>query len=250
MILTVDVGNSNTVSRAYRNGQKGKEFRFDTVKEDAYAYYVNEFKAMNLEQVDKIVVSCVVPRIENEIRKALFDVFGNQPLFINASTIKNFTIHLENPLEIGADFIATAFGAIANYPLPAIIADIGSATKLTVIDEDGSFKGGVILPGLGTSTDAMYRYIPHLPKVPLVLPETVIGTSTIGAIQSGFIYGLIAQIEALSDMLQDEMGVTCTKILTGGYANIIESVMADFVFDPDLLNDGLYEIVERGTYYE
>lgn len=246
MVITVDIGNSNTVIVTYE-GSKKTQYRFETVKENVSTYYYDKFIDLDFEAIEAILVSCVVPRIEEEISAVMSKIYGLMPLFIDVSTVPDFKIHLDNPKEIGADFIATAFGAIGKYHLPTIIVDVGSATKLTYVDKDGAFGGGIIVPGLGTSIDAMYQYIPHLPKVPLSIPDTVIGTTTTDAMQSGMLYGLIAQIEGLANRMEKEIGSPCTRVLTGGYAAIIEGHMPDFNYDPTLLNDGLLEIYKRGS---
>ncbi len=247
MVITVDIGNSNTVVVAYYE-EKQNEYRFETVKENVTSYYTDKFAQMGFHSIDAILVSCVVPRIAEEISNVMSNIYGIKPLFIDANSIRNFNIHLDNPKEIGADFIATSFGAIGKYDLPAIIVDIGSATKLTYVDKNSAFGGGIIVPGLGTSIEAMYQYIPHLPKVPLEIPKKVIGTGTIDAMQSGMLFGLVAQIEGLANRMEQEIGVKCTRILTGGYSSIIAKELPDFNYDPTLLNDGLFEIYKRGAF--
>lgn len=246
MVITVDIGNSNTVVVIY-DGNRKTQHRFETIKENVGSYYLDKFEHMNYSEIDAILVSCVVPRIAEEVSSVLNTIYAIEPLFIDANTVSTFKIHLDNPKEIGADFIATSFGAIGKYQLPAIIVDIGSATKLTYVDKDGGFGGGIIVPGLGTSIEAMYEYIPHLPKVPMMIPDKVIGTGTTDAIQSGMLFGLIAQIEGLANRMEQEIGSKCTRILTGGYASIIAEKLTDFNFDPTLLNDGLFEIYKRGV---
>ncbi|QIK56863.1 type III pantothenate kinase [Erysipelothrix sp. HDW6A] len=244
MILTIDIGNSNTVFVSY-NGHKNINERVVTGKELAYEYYKLILKDLNIKP-EAVIVSCVVPRIQEDVRRAIFDVCGLEALFINSTTVKDFDIRLDNPMDIGADFIATAMGAMGKYDCPIIIADIGSATKLTYVNNEGAFCGGIIIPGIGTSVEAMYSYIPHLPQVPLEIPSKVIGTGTIDAIQSGIMYGIIAQIEGLARKMEQEIGQECVKLLTGGYASLIHEHTEGFIYEPDLLNDGLNEIYKRG----
>ncbi|QIK70744.1 type III pantothenate kinase [Erysipelothrix sp. HDW6C] len=245
MIITVDIGNSNTVIVAYEGDAKIIHQRILTEKENPFEYYKQSFVSLNVKP-EAVVVSCVVPVIQRAFCDAIQAVFGFEPCLVNADTINGFDILLDNPRDIGADFIATSMGAIGKYPLPAIVADVGSATKLTYTDDHAAFRGGVIIPGLGTSMKAFRDYIPHLPEVELTIPKNVIGTGTIDAIQSGALYGLIAQIEGLAQRMEEEAGQPCVKILTGGYASLIRDNMTGFVYDPDLLNDGLYEIYRKG----
>lgn len=247
MILTIDIGNSNTVVVGY-DETRVFEDRIITAKNNGFEYYVRSFQDMSLKDVEDVIVSCVVPRVQDEITRAIEDVFKLKPILINARTIKNFKIHLDKPEEIGADFIATSFGALGKYDMPAIVADAGSATKLTYTTQSKEFGGGVIIPGLGTSVQAFQEYIPHLPDVPLVVPKKVIGNSTTDAIQSGVMYGLISQVEGIASKMEREIGQPCIKILTGGYGHLIHEKTEGFIFDPYLLNDGLFEIYTKGMF--
>lgn len=245
MLLTIDVGNSNTVFIVYEDDQEIYSSRMITKKRDSVSYYEQALEDITF-RIENVVLSSVVPGITQEVQKAVLNVLHLEAKVLSGSTIKNFKINLESPLEIGADFIATSIGASAKYQAPIIIADIGSATKLTLTSQDMVFDGGVILPGLGTSLKALTSFIPHLPEVPLVVPEHVVGTSTIGAIQSGVMYGLISQIEGISRRIESEYGTPCIKILTGGYGELIHSYLPDFIYEPSLLNEGLKMIHQRG----
>lgn len=245
MLLTIDVGNSNTVFIVYEDDQEIYSSRMITKKRDSVSYYEQALEDITF-RIENVVLSSVVPGITQEVQKAVLNVLHLEAKVLSGSTIKNFKINLESPLEIGADFIATSIGASAKYQAPIIIADIGSATKLTLTSQDMVFDGGVILPGLGTSLKALTSFIPHLPEVPLVVPEHVVGTNTIGAIQSGVMYGLISQIEGISRRMESEYGAPCIKILTGGYGELIHSYLPDFIYEPSLLNEGLKMIHQRG----
>ena len=172
-------------------------------------------------------------------------MFNCDVFVVNSKTVPSLNILLENPMEIGSDFIATSMGAMAKYDMPFIVADVGSATKLTYTDEEGSFLGGAILPGLGVSLKALHEFIPHLPAIDIKMPEHAIGNSTSAAIQSGIMYGLIGQIEGISKRMESQKGKECVKIITGGYASLIKDYLDEFVYDPDLLNDGLYAIYKK-----
>ena len=245
MLLTIDVGNSNTVFMIYHGDDRLGETRVITKKEDSLIYYCDVMKSLDYPITD-VIVSCVVPFIASDIELACKHVFNITPKIVSGKNIIGFEIRLDNPLEIGADFIATSVGALEKYDAPVIVADIGSASKLTYTSLNYVFEGGLILPGLGTSLKALTEYIPHLPEVSLLVPEQVVGTSTIGAIQSGVMYGIIAQIEGLAKRIESEKGQKCVKILTGGYACLIKDYLPEFIYDETLLSDGLKTIVEKG----
>lgn len=248
MILTVDVGNSNLVAVIYDlNKQRIYDERLETQKENVVNYYKQWLDQLFSKKVDRetltgVVLSSVVPAITNDLIHLLKEYTALDVYVVMASKLRDFKIHLKERDHIGADFIATSYGTMAKYPLPAIVADLGSATKISVINEHKEFRGGVIVPGIGVSSDALVRFIPHLPAVDLTLPTHVIGSDTIEAMQSGVLYGAIATVEGLADKIEKELGLPVTRIITGGYAKIIYQAMPDFIYDEFLLSEGLYEI--------
>lgn len=248
MILTVDVGNSNLVAVIYDlNKQRIYDERLETQKENVVNYYKQWLDQLFSKKVDRetltgVVLSSVVPAITNDLIHLLKEYTALDVYVVMASKLRDFKIHLKERDHIGADFIATSYGTMAKYPLPAIVADLGSATKISVINQHKEFKGGVIVPGIGVSSDALVRFIPHLPAVDLTLPTHVIGSDTIEAMQSGVLYGAIATVEGLADKIEKELGLPVTRIITGGYAKIIYHAMPDFTYDEFLLSEGLYEI--------
>lgn len=248
MILTVDVGNSNLVAVIYDlNKQRIYDERLETQKENVVNYYKQWLDQLFSKKVDRetltgVVLSSVVPAITDDLVHLLREYASLDVYVVSASKLRDFKIHLKERDHIGADFIATSYGTMAKYPLPAIVADLGSATKISVINQHKEFKGGVIVPGIGISSDALVRFIPHLPAVDLTLPTHVIGSDTIEAMQSGVLYGAIATVEGLADKIEKELGLPVTRLITGGYAKIIYHAMPDFTYDEFLLSEGLYEI--------
>lgn len=248
MILTVDVGNSNLVAVIYDlNKQRIYDERLETQKENVVNYYKQWLDQLFSKKVDRetltgVVLSSVVPAITDDLVHLLREYTSLDVYVVSASKLRDFKIHLKERDHIGADFIATSYGTMAKYPLPAIVADLGSATKISVINQHKEFKGGVIVPGIGISSDALVRFIPHLPAVDLTLPTHVIGSDTIEAMQSGVLYGAIATVEGLADKIEKELGLPVTRLITGGYAKIIYHAMPDFTYDEFLLSEGLYEI--------
>ena len=248
MILTVDVGNSNLVAVIYDlNKQRIYDERLETQKENVVNYYKQWLDQLFSKKVDRetltgVVLSSVVPAITNDLIHLLKEYTALDVYVVMASKLRDFKIHLKERDHIGADFIATSYGTMAKYPLPAIVADLGSATKISVINQHKEFRGGVIVPGIGISSDALVRFIPHLPAVDLTLPTHVIGSDTIEAMQSGVLYGAIATVEGLADKIEKELGLPVTRLITGGYAKIIYHAMPDFTYDEFLLSEGLYEI--------
>ncbi|PKM68710.1 MAG: type III pantothenate kinase [Firmicutes bacterium HGW-Firmicutes-19] len=251
MLLTIDVGNSNLVAVVF-DEHRNRVFdeRIVTQKQNVIAYYEEWLirllgKLSHLNAIDGVIFSSVVPSITDDIVSIIKDKTGLDPMIVSADIVKEFVIHLEQRSHLGADFIATSYGAMADYSLPAIVADLGSATKISVLNAKGEFEGGVIVPGVGISVEALVGFIKHLPEIELKVPEKVIGKNTILAMQSGLLYGVIASVEGLADRIENELGQPITRLLTGGYAKIVNAHMPKFVYDEFLLNNGLYEIYQK-----
>jgi type III pantothenate kinase len=254
MLLTLDIGNTNVVAVVY---DKDKRIlfscRFVTVKKDASLFYAQWLMDTILPlrqefKIDAYCLSCVVPSISEDVKDALKHVLDIEGIDVSIKTLRDFTINLVNPSELGADFIATSFGAMAKYPLPIIIADLGSATKISVLNAQGEFEGGIISPGVGISIDALNRFIPHLPEIKMEVPKRIIGKDTVSSMQSGWLYGTIASVEGMADKIESELGEKATRVLTGGYSITLHDAFNGFIFDEYLLNEGLFEIYHNVAY--
>lgn len=243
MILTIDIGNSNLVAVLY---DEQKECiitdRIPTVREDVSAYYGEWIKKfLNGYQVEGFIISCVVPKITDEVMELFGQELNCEGLLLTSALVPEFKVSIDNPVELGSDLIATAYGALSKYPAPIAITDMGRANKVSVITKDKVFEGVIISPGIGVSNDAMGLLITHLPKIKLELPKELIGKDTITCMQSGLLYGVICSMEGLVDRIDRELGYSTKRVLTGGYANIVHTEM-NMEFEPNLLNDGLLEI--------
>lgn len=242
MILTIDIGNSNTVLVGYNHDKEIVfEHRVLTFKKNTKELVIELLQGLELE-IEDIIISCVVPSIQAQVLQAIKHVFSIDAKLVNGDTIEKFKISIDNPSTLGADLICTSIGASAKYDMPVIVADIGSASKITLTTEENGYEGGIIWPGLGSSLKSMVDMIPHLPSVDLKLPHCVIGKNTIDAIQSGMLYGVVAQIEGLAMRIENEQGKKCVRILTGGYTTLFKDLLSDFVYEEHLVNDGLIEI--------
>lgn len=242
MVLTIDIGNTNTVLIVYDSSSRiVSKQRHITKKGHCEDYYKSLLTGFNVEGV---VLSCVVPAIEDVVVNILETEYENVTN-LKYGTVSSFKNNLADKHAIGADFIATSIGAYEQYKQAVIVADIGSASKITFTNDLGEFCGGVIMPGLGTSVKALNDFIPHLPHVQLKIPDRVIGHDTVSSIQSGILYGLIAQIEGLSNQMEAERNVEAIKILTGGYAPLIADKLPGFIHGEDLVNIGLLEVYHK-----
>jgi|GEM_PF-783186 len=251
MLLTIDIGNSNIVLAIY-SSQKERVYdaRFETLKVDlekVYAHWIEEtlFPLKQKYHLTDFILSSVVPSVTDIFYTLTKSILGLKGLNCSLELTPQFKILLDNPQELGADFIATSYGALSKYALPLIIADMGSATKISALNKDAEFAGGVIMAGLKVSQDALYQFIPHLPVIPMEIPQQVLGTDTIRAMQAGLMFSSIDTIIGISQRIEVQFSQNCVKILTGGLANLVHQALPDFHFEPFLLNEGLFEIYRR-----
>lgn len=251
MLLTIDIGNSNIVCVVYSNNKENLyNERYETIKEDIVSAYeefvINQIVPLKEKfNLKAFIVSSVVPSVDNVFFDTVEKHLNIKGYKCTTDTVPEFKILLTNPKELGADFIATSYGAMKKYDLPIIVADLGSATKLSALNVSGEFAGGIIMPGLRISQDALNRFIPHLPTIPLVIPKSVLGIDTITAMQAGLMFSTIDSITGIAHRIESEFNQTCTKILTGGLSILIKDDTKSFVYEPFLLNEGLFEIYHK-----
>ena len=163
----------------------------------------------------------MVPQITDTVVRALRLFAGVEPLRLTQSMPTGVTVEIENPAELGADLLAGAAAAKAMYPLPAIVIDMGTATKLTVLDKSGAFIGGAIVPGMKVSLDALASSTAQLPAIGIEAPKTAICNNTVDCMRSGSVFGSAAMVDGMIDRFCEELGQQASVIITGGHARHI-----------------------------
>lgn len=252
MLLAIDVGNSNVVIGCFEGDKIVKEFRMvtDTLKtEDEYAAGIKsilEFEGISTDSLSGAAISCVVPPLAH-VFSAVAKRLTRVDAFVVGSGIKTgLNILIDNPAELAADMVSSAVGALARYPVPAITIDLGTATKICVIDSNRSFLGGAICPGTAISSDALTRGASLLPRVPIEAPKNAISSSTRECMQSGIVFGAASMIDGMIERFEEELGVKATVIATGGLApQIIPHCRTEIIRDPHLILNGLRIMYEK-----
>ena len=249
MLLTIDVGNSNIKFGVYENDILKFISRVATDKSKLEDEYAIEIKAIlslyqvKPEQIDSAVIGSVVPAVTQSLRRAARKLFAVEALVVKHDSNPRLELAVRSPGEVGADWIMAATAAKERYGAPCIIADMGTATKLIVLDKGGRMVGGSIIPGLGISINALFSEAALLAAVNLETPERVIGDNTVSCIQSGAIYGSAAMLDSLFDRMEEELGYSCPVVATGGLAEtVVKSCRREVVYDETLLLDGLRRI--------
>lgn len=252
MILVVDVGNTNIVLGLYEGQSLRHHWRLSTNRSatvDEYGVMIHnlfQLAGVRAEQIEGVILSCVVPPIMNTLERLFEAYVGKQALVVGPGIKTGLNIRYENPREVGADRIVNAVAGIEQYGTPLVVVDFGTATTFDYIDASGAYLGGAIVPGIGISAEALYQRAAKLPRIELSKPKTVIGRNTVAAMQSGIIYGYAGQVDGIVKRIRQEFGVQPRVIATGGMADLIagESETIETV-DSLLTLEGLRIVYER-----
>jgi type III pantothenate kinase len=261
MLLALDVGNTNTVLGLYRLESDKPELaahwrvtthRTQTVDEYG-VFFVNLFEmhGMAPSQVTHIIIASVVPPVDSTLRQVCKDYVHIEPMFVEPGIKTGMPMLIDNPTELGADRLCDSIAAFERYGGPCIVVDFGTATKFEVISARGEYLGGAIAPGLGLSADALFNRAARLSRVDIKRPAKVIGTNTVGHLQSGLYFGYIGLVDGileriLAELKQTDPAIEPRIIATGGLARMIAED-SRFIHDIDewLTIDGLRILFER-----
>lgn len=253
LLLVIDVGNTNTVMGVFDGDALKHTWRIRTERnttEDEFNVLVTALFARSqivFEEIEKCVISCVVPPMVNILDAFGKKYLGHAPHWIDAQSYPAMPILGDNPDEVGSDRIVNAVAAYERYKSSLIIIDLGTATTFDAISERGEYLGGAISPGIAISAEALYTHAPKLPRVELIKPPaTVVGKNTISCIQSGIIFGYAGLVDGIVQRMKTEMQTNPKVIATGGLAPLIRNV-ADAIeaVEPDLTLEGLRIIAQR-----
>lgn len=250
MLLAVDVGNTNTVLGVYdgkkliRSGRMATN-PYDT--EDDCSMRLYSFIELNkLKNIDGAILSSVVPALNRTVTKAIKNVCGIDALVVGPGVKTGLNIRIDNPAELGADLVVGAVASIAKYPSPQVIFDLGTATTASVIDENKTYIGGVLLCGVKTAVNAISNGTAQLPQVDISAPKKVVCSNTIDCMRAGAVYGSAAMLDGLVERFEAELGKKLTVVVTGGLGRTISGeCRTETIFDENLLLDGLRIIYEK-----
>jgi len=252
MVLAIDIGNTNIVIGCIDGKEILHVFRLYTNHSktaDEYAMEIKgilDFHNVKREMFDGSVISCVVPPLTRVFTEAVKLITGVSAIVVGAGVKTGMNISIDDPGTLAADMVATAVGALAAYPAPVIIADMGTATKMLVLDKKGNFIGGAILPGVAISMNALAAGTSLLPRVPLEAPAKSISTNTVDCMKSGAIFGAASMIDGMIDRFEEELGEEAQLVATGGLADAVYRYCRHkLIHDPNLILRGLGTIFEK-----
>ncbi|MCH9680384.1 MAG: type III pantothenate kinase [Deltaproteobacteria bacterium] len=259
MLLAVDVGNSHTTVGVFEGERLRCELRLATRRSwtrDELAVGLRQalgLADLDFDGLEHAIVACVVPPVLGPLHDALERYIGIEALVVGPGVRTGMPIRYDPPQEVGADRIVTAVAAHERHGSPdgghgIIVVDFGTATTFDVVSPNPEYLGGVIAPGIGIAADALFARAAKLPRVDISRPERVVGRNTVGAIQSGLVYGYIGLVEGLIARIREELPWSCRVVATGGFAPTVadQSAAIDAV-DDALVLEGLRLIHARNA---
>jgi type III pantothenate kinase len=252
MLIVVDIGNTHTAFGLFEGDNLRFDWRVETRSErtaDEHAailHGVFQLEHLDMGQVDAAIISSVVPPATLPMERLFARYFKVTPLVVGPGMKTGMPVLYENPRDVGSDRIVDAVAAYARWPQGAIVVDFGTATTLNVITARGEYAGGVILPGLLISADALYRSTAKLPRVEIARPKSVVGTNTVASIQSGMVFGYAGMVDALVNRIRTEIAYTPRVVATGGLGALVARESATIEeYDELLTLRGLKILYER-----
>jgi type III pantothenate kinase len=247
MLLAIDVGNTSTVFGLFDGASLTEHWRIATERhksgDELGALYRN---FVDLGQVDGICLSSTVPQLVRSYTEWGARYASAELLELGPGVKTGIPVRYDDPREVGPDRIANAVAATEKYGPPCIVVDFGTSTNFDVVSPAGEYVGGVLAPGIEISMDALFARAARLRKIDFVEPATVIGKTTVAALQSGVVYGFAGQVDGIVEHIRAELGADAPTVATGGLADLIapHARTIDRV-DPFLTLDGLRLVWER-----
>ncbi len=227
MLLTIDVGNTNTVLGVFRDKELVAHWRLTTARDQTVDEYgILTRNLLTLAKIERreiggVIISSVVPPLNGTLAETSRRYFEREALFIEPGVKTGMPVHYDNPQEVGADRIVNSVAAFEKYGGPCIAVDFGTAINFDAISARGEYLGGVLAPGIGISAEALFSRAARLFRVEIRDPGKVIGTNTVASLQSGLYYGYIDLVDGILARMKSTLGAITTVVATGGQAPLL-----------------------------
>lgn len=252
MLLALDAGNSNVTIGAFNQDTLVRRWRLRTIREqtaDEWGVLMrNLFSLASLQfsDIDGVVISSVVPAVDQPLAEMANLYFHTEAMFVTPSTDTGLVVRYDNPAEVGADRVVNGAGAFHKYGGPSVVVDLGTTINFDVVSSRAEYLGGIICPGIGMSINGLSSRTAKLPMVDFRPPSKVIGSNTVGSIQSGLYWGFVGMIDGLVARIRTELGPETKAIATGGQGYMIVQASDQVkILDEDLTLEGLRIIWNR-----
>jgi len=227
MLFVIDIGNTQTVLGVFKGDELQQDWRISTDKTktaDEYGVLIQNIcsaSGFSFEDFHAVAISCVVPPLLRSFEELCRKTLHLEPVLVEPGIKTGMPILMDNPREVGADRIVNAVAAYQEVHQACIVVDFGTATTFDCISAEGEYLGGVIVPGIGISLEALFQNASKLPRVEIARPKTVIGKNTIHSMQSGILFGYVSLVDGMVAKIRSEMGEEAYVIATGGIAELI-----------------------------
>ncbi len=254
MILAIDIGNTNLVIGCIEGEKICFEERLSTnISKTELEYVVDFITILNLHQIEKesitgCIVASVVPPLNTIVKSAIEKLLHISPIFVGPGVKTGLNIAIDNPASVGADLIVNAVAGLKEYGAPLVLIDMGTATTITVLDEKKNYIGGIILPGLKVSLEALVNGTSQLPRISLEAPKKVIARNTVDSMKSGMVIGQAAEMDGLIDRIWEELNMETPVVASGGLAGfIVPHCRKKIILDNELTMKGLGYIYRKNV---
>lgn len=252
MILAMDIGNTNIVIGCIDQGKSRFIERVETVKTKTELEYAIDLKVvLDLYNIDPAsisggIIASVVPQVTNIVRIAAEKILRKKVMVLSPGTRTGLNILMDNPAQLGSDLVADAVAGIDEYPVPLVVFDMGTATTISVIDEQKRYIGGMIIPGIQVSLESLTSRAALLQGISLEAPKRMIGKNTIDCMKSGIIHSNASILDGMISRIREELGQPVTVVATGGLAKaIVPYCREEIILDDYLLMKGLWIIYNK-----
>lgn len=255
MILAIDVGNSHIVIGLIEGGEIRNILRLHTDPRDTATEYIiklrqmTEYYGLDPRRFEGSILSSVVPRVTEPLKTALEALTGRRAMVVGPGMKTGLNFRVDEPGSVAADLVVDCVAALGCYGAPAIVIDMGTATTLAVVDKNGAFRGGALMPGIRLSYEALSSKASLLPEVAILPPKKVVGANTVDCMRSGAVYGTAAMLDGMLERMEAELGYPCQVIATGALSReVIPCCRRPGIhLDADLILKGLWILYKKNA---
>lgn len=254
MILAIDLGNTN-ITFGCLNEKTGEtifeerthtDIHYTSMEYAVQMKTIMDIRGVSAKDISGAILSSSVPPVTRQVKNAAEMVTGKPVIEVGPGIKTGVDIKIDDPATLGPDLLIGAVAGIEQYGAPLIIIDMGTATTISVINDQKRFMGGMIIPGVKVSVNGLTAHAAHLPDIAIAQPDKLINGSTVGAMQSGSVIGHAACIDGMVDRIWEDLGYKTTVIATGGFGRtVIPNCKHDIIIDSELLIKGLFILYKK-----